>query len=201
MMKEKRVKEAGDVRRLFFAENVTSLIEGVLRLNRLDSAETLGVDYGWLRKACSIGLSRADSRNIEPLTKIAEKFHLSVPDLWTPQLLQQIWAGGYLPDVRDYLVTKFQFDQFVAKSRSFHEYIEDMELLGTLKPQATQASAPNAPNQLDAEVSANQLVCDQLKSLLATGRYDYLLSLINDLTFAETRLAQSKEQVSVAVGS
>ena len=113
--------EASNVRRSFFAENIDDLISSVLRLNRLDASVALGVDYCWLRKACSIGLTRADSRNISLLTKIAEKFHIKVEDLWTPQLLDQIWNEGHLPDVRKLFVREFKFDQFVASSKRLRE--------------------------------------------------------------------------------
>ncbi len=83
--------------RQFFARTSPTYIQ-VLRLNRLDAAKTLAVDYGWLRKACSVGLSRPNSRSMPQLTKIIEFFGLPLEELWTPKLLAKIWAVFASPE-------------------------------------------------------------------------------------------------------
>lgn len=183
-------KAENDERRGFFAANLRDLIGSVLRMGRQDAAKALGVDYGWLRKACSVGLSRADRRSTAPLTKIAERFHLAVDDLWTPVLVGQIWAGGYLPDVRDYFVREFRFDQFVANSKLFREAVEDLEDARALghQPGLPVDKFRTVPVPIGAGAdNADGVACGQLLGLLKTGRYEYLRSLLRDLSAAEER--------------
>ena len=146
MPDRRNLKRDNEVRRNFFATNVSDLISKVMGQNRLVAAKTLGVDYGWLRKACSVGLSRADNRSLVPLTKIAERFHLSVDALWSPALLVQIWAGGRLPEVRSYFIKEFDFDKFAASSKLFREAVEDLEDCGLFEPNpAIPEREPMAP--------------------------------------------------------
>jgi len=80
-------KSDSDVWRQFFAANVRDLVSKVLRMNCREAAKALGVDYGWLRKACSIGFVRSSSQNIE---KINSFFGFDARELWTPNLMAKI---------------------------------------------------------------------------------------------------------------
>ncbi len=187
--RRRNLKEDNKVRREFFARNLSDLISQVMRLNRLDAAKALGVDYGWLRKACSVGLVRPDNRSLVSLKKIAERFHLTVEDLWTPTLLPQIWAGGYLPDVRRYFIQEFRFDQFVKESKFFREAVEDLMDMKALGPQPGLSEgkfgSPEEEVSLRQQDEANRRTCEELAVLLATGKYESLRHLIHDLCVAE----------------
>jgi hypothetical protein len=176
------LKEDNEVRRQFFAANLSDLISKVLGLNRLEGAKALGVDYGWLRKACSVGLTKADNRSLTPLRKVAERFHLSVEDLWTPALLVQIWAKGHLPEVRSYFIKEFSFDKFVESSKAFREAVEDLEDYRGKEPQADLAEGDRPQGEDD---EANRRAREELTALLATGKYESLRHLIHDLFVAE----------------
>ena len=76
------MSSVGDIRRKSFAKKLNGLIKDVLMLSKLEASKKLNVDYGWLRKACSIGISQIDSRNVVQLTKIANSFGISIEDLW-----------------------------------------------------------------------------------------------------------------------
>lgn len=56
--------------------------------SRRDAADTLGVDYKWLRRAVSSGLDRLERRNQPALDAVVRHFRLSsVNDLWRPNLV------------------------------------------------------------------------------------------------------------------
>jgi len=190
-MPERRdLKEDNEVRRQFFAANVSDLISKVMGVNRLDGAKALDVDYGWLRKACSVGLTRADNRSLAPLRKVAQRFHLSVEDLWTPALLVQIWAKGHLPEVRSYFIKEFSFDKFVESSKAFREAVEDLEDDRGEEPQGDLAeghdeTANEGVRTQGEDDDANQRAREELTALLATGKYESLRHLIHDLFVAE----------------
>lgn len=192
------LKEDNDLRRWLFARNLHGLTSKVLGLNRIDAAANLGVDYGWLRKACSVGLVRSESRNIEVLSKIADRFLLSVEELWMPNLLEQIWAGGYRPELRAYFIERFHFDKYVTSSKEFQADVEEAKECGLLGPQSSypQFSFSNSGSATPAPAldEAGRESLMQLGALLETGRYEYLRRLIRDLFAAEQTAREAIEK-------
>lgn len=140
MGKHSRKKTDAGVRRKFFAANLSDLLSKVLRMNRLDAAKTLEVDYGWLRKACSVGLTQPNSKSPQ-LNKVAEFFELPVKELWTPKLLARIWAGAHLPELRLSLIRRFNLDQFVEASPEFEEEAREVKVRAVVGESADLSTA------------------------------------------------------------
>lgn len=174
MAKSGKLKEENEIRRMYFSNNVCDLTSRVLNRNRQDAARVLGVDYGWLRKCCSVGLTRPDRRNESQLRKIADYFRLPVEELWMPNLLIQIWAGGHLPEVREHYISNFHFDEFVKSSSDFQGDVEDAVELEVLPSDKKPLESEGGDDQVSA-------TCDRLRELLQSGRFNYLHRLIDDL--------------------
>jgi hypothetical protein len=77
-----------------FANNLDRLL-GIVGLSRKDAAREVGIPYKLMRRLASAGVSFAEERNAESLSKIADFFTLpSVDDLWTANLVQRLLTTG-----------------------------------------------------------------------------------------------------------
>jgi hypothetical protein len=174
------LKSHNEVLRQFFSVNMEDLVSKVLRQSRIDAAKTLGVDYGWLRKACAMGVTRPNKRNNAPLEKVAAFFHIPVEALWKPFLVVQIWLDEYLPEVKRFFIERFEFDEYARTSEEFREEIAT----------ATESGCPieyTATDDRKEALTGTALprIEDMFEALLTTGRYEYLRNLVNDLFVAE----------------
>lgn len=73
--------------RLRFAENLDGLL-GVVGFGRKEAAERIGIDYRFVRRLVSAGVSRPDERTYQNLRKIKDFFGLpTMADLWRADLV------------------------------------------------------------------------------------------------------------------
>ena len=187
LKKYKDLKAHNEIEREFFRQNIQDLIEKVLRKSRIEAAKTIGVDYGWLRKACSLGVTRPSKKNMASIQTTAQFFRLPTEALWKPFLLVQIWLDKCLPEVKNFFVNEFNFDEYARSSQSFQDEIS--YATNPVVRQLTEESSQLSSNKISAAGGTIPGTEEMVSVLLATGRYEYLRTLINDLFVAEQQKA------------
>lgn len=160
------------VLRACFVKNLNQLLD-VLGQNRKDAAETIGVPYKWLRRMVSAGTGRKDERNTTNLEKVAQTFCLPcVDDLWQEKLICWLVSN---PSGKDFS------KKFEANLIAYYSHMSNM---WSSIDQETMRAIGVALMRIDP---TNLSADEKLLRLLATGRHDYLIALI-DRAYEETKL-------------
>lgn len=152
-----------------FARNLDGLLS-VVGLSRKDAAAEIGVPYKLVRRLASAGVSFAEDRNSESLTRIADYFALpSVDHLWRGDLVRRLLATeegeGFLKKFRDRLLA--ERERRVAEAQVVGQ--DEVALMG------------RALGVLDADVPPLAgAEADKVATILASPKADTFRRIIDD---------------------
>ncbi|WDI43705.1 hypothetical protein [Bremerella sp. P1] len=164
-----------DSRRQTFMQNLNQLLE-VARMNRKESAETIGVPYKWLRRMVSTGLVRSDERNLADLQKVTTFFAVpELDDLWRPHLVCWLVES----DSGEAFWDKFEKNLFSIWSELEQALRAiDQQLLRTLRWHCRERSVSD---DAIAFHPSSDVVSDEEKvqQILASDKADHFKDFIN----------------------
>jgi len=167
------------------AEIFRSNLRELLRTNGLkqkELAQKSGLNYSWVRKVCSQGLTRVEGRNRENLETLCEFVGVSpVENLWNPELLiQRDEASLYAAKVEKILrATRLSDNRFKYEPVAEHSVIELVEQIDLIHQSLEQHRETIGERQLQ-QADANRRSATSRRPSQPSEYAEKIRSLIRD---------------------